>query len=130
MLDMGDPVRILDLAKETITLSGLKPFDDINIVFTGIRPGEKLYEELQTTDERLLKTNHPKIFIGKIAAYSEEKMRHGLERLALLAENGWDHELRKAMNDLLPEALLQISSDDFTRIPVYSDRLHAAAGGN
>ncbi|HKZ02512.1 MAG TPA: nucleoside-diphosphate sugar epimerase/dehydratase [Pyrinomonadaceae bacterium] len=50
ILDMGEPVRILDLAKDTITLSGLKPFEDIDIVFSGIRPGEKLFEELETTE--------------------------------------------------------------------------------
>jgi FlaA1/EpsC-like NDP-sugar epimerase len=113
VLDMGEPVRILDLAKETITLSGLRPFEDINIVFTGIRPGEKLYEELQTSDERVEKTRHPKIFIGRIAAYPEEKVHHTLERLSLLAENGWDRELRRAINDLLPEAQLSIPKEDF-----------------
>ncbi len=116
VLDMGDPVRILDLAKETITLSGLRPFEDINIVFTGVRPGEKLYEELQTSDERVEKTRHPKIFIGRIAAYPEEKVRHALERLSLLAENGWDRELRRAINDLLPEAQLSIPKEDFVPI--------------
>ncbi len=48
ILDMGEPVRILDLAKDTITLSGLKPYEDIEIVFTGMRPGEKLFEELES----------------------------------------------------------------------------------
>jgi len=67
ILDMGEPVSILNLAKETITLSGLKPFEDIDIVFTGVRAGEKLFEELRTTDEDMTKTRHPKIFIGRIA---------------------------------------------------------------
>ncbi len=134
VLDMGEPVRILDLAKETITLSGLRPFDDINIVFTGVRPGEKLYEELQTTDERVLKTSHPKIFIGRILAYPEEKVRLALERLSLLAENGWDRELRRAINDLLPEAHLPIPDEEFekfaTALPLYRERSHVAAGAN
>ena len=129
VLDMGDPVRILDLAKETITLSGLRPFEDINIVFTGVRPGEKLYEELQTSDERVEKTRHPKIFIGRIAAYPEEKVRHALERLSLLAENGWDRELRRAINDLLPEAQLSIPNEDFVPIvEAYQARSTVAAG--
>jgi FlaA1/EpsC-like NDP-sugar epimerase len=124
VLDMGEPVRILDLAKETIILSGLRPFDDINIVFTGVRSGEKLYEELQTTDERVLKTSHPKIFIGRIAAYPEEKVRHALERLSLLAENGWDRELRRAINELLPEAHLPVPDEEFefaTPMPLYAE---------
>jgi FlaA1/EpsC-like NDP-sugar epimerase len=131
ILDMGEPVRILDLAKETITLSGLRPFEDINIVFTGVRPGEKLYEELQTTDEKVLKTCHPKICIGRIAAYPEEKVRYALERLSLLAQNGWDRELRRAINDLLPEAQLQIPSEEFASIPlVYLEHSQVAAGGD
>ena len=129
VLDMGDPVRILDLAKETITLSGLRPFEDINIVFTGVRPGEKLYEELQTSDERVEKTRHPKIFIGRIAAYPEEKVRHALERLSLLAENGWDRELRRAINELLPEAQLSIPNEDFVPIVgAYQARSTIAVG--
>jgi FlaA1/EpsC-like NDP-sugar epimerase len=129
VLDMGDPVRILDLAKETITLSGLRPFEDINIVFTGVRPGEKLYEELQTSDERVEKTRHPKIFIGRIAAYPEEKVRHALERLSLLADNGWDRELRRAINDLLPEAQLSIPNEDFVPIVgAYQARSTIAVG--
>ncbi|HLF84879.1 MAG TPA: nucleoside-diphosphate sugar epimerase/dehydratase [Blastocatellia bacterium] len=106
ILDMGQPVKILDLAKDTITLSGLKPFEDIDIVFTGIRPGEKLFEELEIRDERLTKTRHPKIFIGKIAAYPEEAVRRALERLAFLSENERDAELRDYLGELLPESRL------------------------
>jgi len=108
ILDMGKPVRILDLAKAAITLSGLRPFSDIDIVFTGIRPGEKLYEELELTDEHTSKTRHPKIFIGKINAYSEERMRQALEQLTLLSDGGSEMELRRFLNDFLPEARLEI----------------------
>jgi FlaA1/EpsC-like NDP-sugar epimerase len=111
ILDMGEPVRILDLAKDTISLSGLKPFEDINIVFTGMRPGEKLYEELQTTEENLIRTQHPKIFIGRLPEYPQEKIRHTLDRLSVLAVNGWDRELRKLLSDLLPEASLNGSRE-------------------
>jgi FlaA1/EpsC-like NDP-sugar epimerase len=106
ILDMGEPVRILDLAKEAITLSGLKPFEDIEIAFTGMRPGEKLFEELEITEENMSKTKHPKIFIGKIAAYPEEKMRKGLERLAFLAKQGEEQEIREFFNSFLLEARL------------------------
>jgi FlaA1/EpsC-like NDP-sugar epimerase len=113
ILDMGEPVRILDLAKDTITLSGLRPYEDIGIVFTGIRPGEKLFEELQTSEEQVIKTRHPKIFIGRLAIYPEEKIRHALELLSMLAYSGWDRELRKALNDLLPEAQLHVPGEEF-----------------
>lgn len=109
ILDMGEPVRILDLALDTITLSGLRPFDDINVVFTGLRPGEKLFEELEITEEHMTKTGHPKIFIGKIAAYPEEKVRKSMQRLALLSVNGSDCELRCYLNELLPEAQVEVA---------------------
>jgi FlaA1/EpsC-like NDP-sugar epimerase len=108
ILDMGKPVRILDLAKSAITLSGLRPFSDIEIVFTGVRPGEKLFEELELTEEQTSRTRHPKIFMGNINAYPEEKMRDALERLAILSESGSEVEIRRCLNDLLPEARLHI----------------------
>jgi len=116
ILDMGEPVRILDLAKAAITLSGLRPFSDIDIVFTGVRSGEKLYEELELTEEQMCRTRHPKIFIGKINAYPEEKMRHALERLAILSESGREVELRGFLNDLLPEAQLSIPDNVSERL--------------
>jgi FlaA1/EpsC-like NDP-sugar epimerase len=117
ILDMGEPVRILDLAKDTITLSGLQPLEDIEIVFTGIRPGEKLFEQLQTSEEQMIKTRHPKIFIGRLAVYPEQKIRNALDRLSILTSNGWDFELRKILSDLLPEARLQGLSRELPTIP-------------
>jgi FlaA1/EpsC-like NDP-sugar epimerase len=111
ILDMGDPVRILDLAKQTIQLSGLRPYEDIDIVFTGVRPGEKLFEELQTTGEELSKTAHPKIFIGKIAGYSPGVIQQAVERLTDLARRGWSQELRSEMHYLLPESQLEITNE-------------------
>jgi FlaA1/EpsC-like NDP-sugar epimerase len=108
ILDMGEPVRILDLAKETITLSGLKPFEDIDIVFTGLRPGEKLFEELQMTEECLTKTRHPKIFIGRIATAPPSALRDALERLRTLSRTGHEEELRRYLNEFLPEARLMV----------------------
>jgi len=129
ILDMGEPVRILDLAKDTITLSGLRPFEDIDIVFTGIRPGEKLFEELETTAEKIIKTRHPKIFIGRIAAYPERKVQQALESLSVLAENGWELELRRALNDLLPEARLQVFGEESAPlIPRHKTASHVAVG--
>jgi FlaA1/EpsC-like NDP-sugar epimerase len=66
VFDMGNPVKIVDLAKNMIRLSGLEPDKDIKIVFTGLRPGEKLYEELLSNKENTLPTFHPKIKIAKV----------------------------------------------------------------
>ena len=65
LLEMGKPIKIVDMAKDLIRLSGLEPGVDIPIVFSGLRPGEKLYEELQLFNERKLKTQHKKIMILK-----------------------------------------------------------------
>ncbi len=70
MFDMGKPVKIADLAYNMIRLSGMEPGRDIKIVFTGLRPGEKLYEELLYDSEKGFSTHHPKIFVGKQKAYS------------------------------------------------------------
>jgi FlaA1/EpsC-like NDP-sugar epimerase len=108
ILDMGEPVRILDLAKETITLSGLRPYIDIDIVFTGMRAGEKLFEELETKEEYISKTRHPKIYIGKIARMSDEQVLQALEVLQRLARSGREAEIKSAFNQLLPEADLEV----------------------
>jgi FlaA1/EpsC-like NDP-sugar epimerase len=105
---MGEPVRILDIAKETISLSGLKPFEDIDIVFTGMRPGEKLFEELEMMEEQLVKTRHPKIFIGKITPYPEQELREALKRLTHLSTDRHEEELRRFLNEMLPEARLTL----------------------
>jgi FlaA1/EpsC-like NDP-sugar epimerase len=110
ILDMGEPVRILDLARDFITLSGLKPNEDIDIVFTGTRPGEKLFEELQTNEEAMTKTRHPKIFIGRIATYPEERVSRTLLRMTALARREDELELRKCLIDLLPEAQIEMES--------------------
>jgi FlaA1/EpsC-like NDP-sugar epimerase len=110
VLDMGEPVRILDIARDLITLSGLRPYEDIDIAFTGIRPGEKLFEELAINEEGMTKTRHPKIFIGRIAPYPERKVRLMVERFAALASAGDERELRRTLNACLPEA--RISDPD------------------
>ncbi len=127
ILDMGEPVRILDLARDTITLSGFKPHEDIEIVFTGIRPGEKLFEELDTDGENVAKTRHPKIFIGKIAAYPEAKVGQALQRLAELSRNGHDTDLRAYLNELLPEATLHVTVEPVAAIAEQPVVHHATA---
>jgi FlaA1/EpsC-like NDP-sugar epimerase len=107
-LDMGRPVRILDLAKDMITLSRLKPFEDIDIVFTGVRPGEKLSEELEILGEKTAKTCHPKIFIGKLATYPDSELRRILQRLDELSKFGDCGGIRVYLNQVLPEGRLGI----------------------
>lgn len=81
VLDMGQPVKILDLAEEMIRLAGLKPHDDIAIEFTGIRPGEKLFEELAGASERTRKTTHPKIRVWELPRATLAQMDRSLARL-------------------------------------------------
>jgi dTDP-4-amino-4,6-dideoxygalactose transaminase/nucleoside-diphosphate-sugar epimerase len=106
ILDMGEPVKILDLAKELIRVSGLNPETDIKIVFTGVRRGEKLCEQLQTEKEQLAKTRHPQIFIGRISPYPPGTVQLALKKLSelYLAE---DHlQIREFLGKFLPEAQL------------------------
>jgi FlaA1/EpsC-like NDP-sugar epimerase len=115
ILDMGEPVRILDLAKETIRLSGFKPEDEIEIVFTGIRPGEKLYEELESSGEELTRTRHPKIFIGEIAPLPPHQLQAAVTRLVALVGNGEEHEIRDALEGLVPECQLRAGAPALER---------------
>lgn len=107
ILDMGNPVKILALAEDMIRLSGLQPYEDIDIVFTGVRKGEKLFEELEITGESLLKTAHPKIFIGKIAAYSGEEVANIVSNFRQAVEENDRAKIRRLFNHFLPEATIQ-----------------------
>jgi FlaA1/EpsC-like NDP-sugar epimerase len=89
-----------------IELSGHPRSDEIEIVYTGVRPGEKLFEELQYGSEAIDQTRHPKIFIGKIAAVHSERLVAALARLSELAASGSDDEVRAFLGALLPEAML------------------------
>ena len=106
VLDMGEPVHILDLAKRMIKLSGHRRAGDVEMVFTGLRPGETLFEELQYGDEATDKTRHPKIHIGKIAGVPAEELASALASLRELASNGSADAVRAFLGALLPEAQL------------------------
>src|SRR5262249_8834212 len=105
-LDMGAPVKILDLAVRMITLSGLKPYEDVDIVFTEPRPGEKLFEELDTDEEHIEKTRHPKIFIGRITPCSPHVLQAGLADVAEACRASDARGLRACLSSLLPESRL------------------------
>jgi FlaA1/EpsC-like NDP-sugar epimerase len=109
ILDMGEPIKILDLAEDMIRLSGLQPYEDIDIVFSGIRPGEKLFEELEITGENLLKTRHPKIFIGKISTYESEEVADILNNFRQAVEKNDAAKIRALFNHYLPEATIYIA---------------------
>ena len=104
ILDMGEPVKILDLAEDMIRLSGLTPYEDVDIVFSGIRNGEKLFEELEITGENLEKTRHPKVFIGKIAKYSNEDISEMLSVFQNAVDDHDDARIRRLFNQYLSEA--------------------------
>ncbi len=104
ILDMGEPVKILDLAEDMIRLSGLEPYEDIDIIFTGVRQGEKLFEELEITGENLLKTRHPKIFIGKIGTYESKDVENILSNFRQAVEENDRTKIRDLFNHFLPEA--------------------------
>ena len=106
VLDMGEPVRILDMANEMIRLFNLRPNEDIEVVFTGVRPGEKLFEELAALDENHTRTRHPKIFIGTINTYPDRQVREALEKFEELGVFGREKELRRFFNEFLPEATI------------------------
>lgn len=86
VLDMGDPIKIVDLADNLIRLSGFEPNVDIDIKFTGLRPGEKLYEELLMSEEGLTDTGHKKIFIGKPVDFNIERYKKHLEVLKAIVD--------------------------------------------
>lgn len=100
VLDMGEPVRIADLARDLISLSGLEPDVDIKIEYTGLRPGEKLYEELLMAEEGLEKTAHRKIFIGKQQDMSFQEVIMCIKSLENCME--CDEMLRETMAKLVP----------------------------
>lgn len=101
VLDMGEPVKILDLAQDLIRLSGFEPGKDIEIVFTGMRPGEKLYEELLTAEEGLTSTKHNRIFIGKPECITPEEMEVALTSLLHELDSEPD-QIRNTLKKLVP----------------------------
>ena len=118
VLDMGEPVRIVDLARDLIRLSGLEPDRDIEIRFTGLRPGEKLFEELFGADEAYGRTRHEKIFVyrnghadgaaGALAdpgpaALDASRLAGQIDALILAAQQGDAAEVRCRLGELVPE---------------------------
>lgn len=103
VLDMGKPMKILDLAHQMIRLAGLRPGEDIQIVFTGLRQGEKLYEELFYLSENATKTNHNSIFLASPTAMELSALNAALELLQTAAFERDSTKVRKLLQQLVPE---------------------------
>lgn len=106
ILDMGEPVKILDLAKKMIRLSGYIPDEDIKIEFTGLRPGEKLYEELLIDEENLKETTNKRIFVIQQTKVDSEKLKHEIH---LLIEQAFEEadDIREQVQRLVPEYVIK-----------------------
>ena len=102
VLDMGEPVRIVELAENLIRFSGFVPYDEIDIVFTGLRPGEKLYEELLMDEEGVDKTANQKIYIGKPKRLDCDAFLNDLEGLLKTAQTNSAELLVAALADIVP----------------------------
>jgi len=103
VLDMGEPVRIVDLAEELIRLSGLTPYEDIDITFTGLRPGEKLFEELLIDGEGIMPTTHNKIKVLTPVHIDIELVRQELDTLHAAARSNDIASLMESLKRLVPE---------------------------
>ena len=110
VLDMGEPVKIVDLARDLITLSGFRPGEDIEIEFSGMRPGEKLFEELAITGENMQPTRHPKIGIWKNVPPKEATLDQAVERLLEVADKGELDAIVEIIKGIVPEYVGDIDS--------------------
>lgn len=109
VFDMGKPVKIADLAKKMISLAGFEPNKDIQIVFSGLRPGEKLYEELLSTKENTIPTGHKKISVAKVREYSYNAILPEYQKLWNLAKAMEKTETVRQMKAIVPEFISQNS---------------------
>jgi FlaA1/EpsC-like NDP-sugar epimerase len=103
VLDMGEPVKIVDLARDLIRLSGFRPDEDIEIEFTGVRPGEKLFEEISTDAENADKTRHPKIYVGRRPSAEWPVVQRHLQALEACLEAPTHDRVVAALRDCVPE---------------------------
>jgi len=102
VFDMGEPVKVLDIAMNLIRLSGLEPYKDIKIKFSGLRPGEKLFEELFSEDEPMMPTHNPKISIAKIADSDFETIYFRIDKILGTLYNLSEKRVIREMQDIVP----------------------------
>jgi len=120
LLDMGEPVKIVDLARNMITLSGFRPDEDIDIVFTGMRPGEKLFEELRTDGEDIEPTVHSKVSVWKCRSADWATARKCVEELSKLENCPDRKKIVEALQQIVPE--YQSSNPPKTDAPIADDK--------
>ena len=111
ILDMGEPVKIYDLAVNLIKLSGYRPNVDIKIEFTGLRPGEKLYEELLMNEEGLQKTRHEKIFIGQPLFCDMKQIKEYLDLLEDALKSNDNEEIKHVIAKIVPTYIRKNEND-------------------
>jgi FlaA1/EpsC-like NDP-sugar epimerase len=116
-------VRIVDLARRLIVLSGRRP-DQVPIVFSGPRPGEKLFEQLALAGEEATRTRHPGIWVGRIDEVNWPELHRGLEELEELARGGYDAAVARQLGALVPEYL----AEGVTREPIAATASQGAGG--
>jgi FlaA1/EpsC-like NDP-sugar epimerase len=109
VFDMGKPVKILDMAERMVRLSGLEPYKDIQINITGLRPGEKLFEELLNDASMVLPTHHPKIMVSKTPTIDFEEVKQKIKFLIKTATKKKDREVVKLLKELVPEYISENS---------------------
>ncbi len=137
ILDMGEPVKIVDLARDIITLSGLEPDKDIKIAFTGLRPGEKLYEELFTDGEEITSTLHEKIKVAGAEKIDWQVLLEKVEQMLESLQDGFSQTTMEKVKEIVPEfqpenggpgtstMALKDFSFETDRIPVEEDKKDA-----
>lgn len=103
IFDMGKSVKITDLAKKMVQLSGLELGKDIQLVFTGLRPGEKLYEELLNDEENTIPTHHEKIMVAKVKEYDFDEVKKNVDDLVSLFNAQDNINLVRKMKEIVPE---------------------------
>lgn len=109
VFDMGEPVRILDLAERMIRLSGLEPYKDIDIKITGLRPGEKLYEELLSDSSTTMPTHHPKIMISRLPSGDFAQIKSRIKAIIKSATRHKDQKVVQLLKELVPEFISENS---------------------
>ena len=126
IFDMGEPVKIYDMARRMISLAGLKPDIDIKIEEIGLRPGEKLYEELLNDKEKTTATVNRKIMTAKVKTYAYKEVCSNIDQIIKLAKNGDVHGMIYAMKEFVPEYKSQHSQFETIDKEIESDGTSAA----